>query len=318
LGKLKVRILSLFKGKKSGGIIVIVIVFILIVVGAISSVREQLFCNIPNAAPAPSEQMQWSIEKSTLPAKLLWEYTASTDRGFLAASKSSVAFNQVNPCNNNDDLTALDVRSGKEIWHYPITILYSLFGYNDGFLFASCCTVVTKLDKDGNYIWKTTEFPEKAYNSNFIINDDKVYFSSGDKHILDLDTGATIKDSLNPEDLRRFDIHYAPQYGVYLRLDPDKILAFQIDGGLPAWEMREEFKANPILVDNRVITLDQSNTIKLFDIQNGKQIGEIKLAANVIPSKNGLPHQFATLAAYGKSIFILDSETSKLFAIELG
>ncbi|MBI1277306.1 MAG: PQQ-binding-like beta-propeller repeat protein [Anaerolineaceae bacterium] len=299
---------------------IIQFVAILFIVGliGISYFTQTSFCS-SNQATAPVHPL-WKIDASTVNAAIIWEYPLTKADGFLATSQSSVAFfrgTSTSPCNDDETIIALNPSTGKEIWRYPVTLLRALFGFNDGYLVSACCSSVVRLDEKGERIWQSALFPNKDLQGRLVLIENKVYSSIDNGHSLDFETGSTLSDRLTPEERNRFDLQYLPQYDLYLRLDQAKILVFRISSGLPTWEIRENFKAIPIISNDMVITFDQSNRVKLIDIQTGYPFGEIQLESSDISSQSSHQNQFATLAAYNKHIFILDSDTSKLIAINL-
>ncbi len=323
--------------------------------GALSNFRYSQPCSRSNTDVTISSH--WRIDTPAQIASILWERSLSSRDSLLSSSSDSVVFFRgasVNACVQGDRLIALDISTADHKWDFPAQLVRAVTPLSDGYVFSECCTVLTKINSQGEKVWQSDKINERTYEPKVQVGDNKVYFfadslayefsNDNGKLIRKLPAGMvkTVSGAITVEVVANevfvlssdnSDLLWNVQLpsvdndseivgeiiGNALILSQQRrITAYNISSGQVLWKIDENMLASPIFNESFAFTYSAENKVHIYDLESGNLMEEISLQYDNAGSSdtNGSVHR-SYLALNRDVLFIYDKSSLTLVAMKI-
>jgi outer membrane protein assembly factor BamB len=298
----------------------------------------------------------WAI-KTPSNGKIAWAKQLAPDDYLLAASNNTVAFFRGatnDKCITGNQVIALDAVSGEKKWNVPIRLVRGLDAINDGYLITACCTSIIKIDKDGNQLWKSQEFPTKIYRPKIFVDQDTIYFPSdigtfeissqdgtllessrtlqvegvfGDYQIVNADDKLLIRSVKDNTMLGEIPIANPSSTSISQLLfskdtllvvsNYDHIDAYDITSNKKVWELDIALSGDLVISDDRVIAYSRSNELLVYESATGNKVDSFYLEKKASQDDLFSENNGTFLAFSGNIVCVFFTKTDELIALKL-
>lgn len=225
---------------------------------------------------------------------------------------------------------------------------------SDGYLITTCCTFITKIDKDGNQIWKSQEFTTRIFHPKLFINQNIIYFPSnvgtfglsptdgsliedsralqvegifGDYQIVNADDKLlirSVKDNTilgeipiaNPNTTSISQVLFS-EGTLFVVSNYSHIDAYDILSREKVWGSDIALSGNLISSDGQIMAFSRANELLIYEATTGKKLNSFNLEKKEKQAELFDKNHGTFLAFSDDTIYIFFTKTDELIALKL-
>jgi len=322
--------------------------------GTLSNYHHLQPCSASNTDVSISSH--WRIDTPAQIASILWERTLSSRDNLLSSSEDSVVFFRgasVDACVQGNRLIALDTNTASQKWNFPAQLVRAIAPQSDGYIFSECCTMLTRINSQGEKVWQSDKINERTYEPKVQIGGDKVYFFADSlayefsndngklirklparmvKTVLGAITVEVVANEVFVLSGDNSDLLWNAQLSsvdnasqivgkiignALILSQQSRITAYNISSGKLLWEIDENMLASPVFNENFVFTYSEENIVHIYDIGSGHLAEELALKDDGVSSLDTNAGQQVYLALNQDVLHIFNKSFLTLIAVKI-